>query len=330
MRSAAIHGERGERGEDVVTIDREMLCRTLEAHDPLARVVVASHAGSVPRDAGAEMLVWPTGQTGTIGGGALEYAAAAAARDLLCGTEDHRLMQFPLGPSLGQCCGGAVTLVIERITDVTEIPDVGLYIRPVSRGAGPAPTIRGDGGSACPGQGAELRDGWLIEPLRRARDSLWIWGAGHVGRAIVEATRDLDFAVTWIDIARDRFPEASPEHVDMLVAAKPAEVVRYAPGAAHHLVLTHSHALDLDLCHQILSTRFGTLGLIGSATKYARFSKRLRDMGHGPDLLARLTCPIGDPALGKEPRAIAIGVVHALLRRRHSERSADLAEGRVA
>jgi xanthine dehydrogenase accessory factor len=158
-----------------------------------------------------------------------------------------------------------------------------------------------------------LIDGWLVEPVAAAPLALWLYGAGHVGRAIVSVLADLPVAITWVDDATQRFPPEIPPQARRLLAADPARAVAHAPDTAHHLVLTYSHALDLALCHAILQRRFASLGLIGSATKRARFLKRLGALGYPPERLARLTCPIGDPALGKHPQAIAISVAHRLL-----------------
>jgi xanthine dehydrogenase accessory factor len=89
--------------------------------------------------------------------------------------------------------------------------------------------------------------------------------------------------------------------------------VRYAPKKADHLILTYSHEIDLDLCHRLLGHGFRSAGLIGSRTKWARFRKRLAALGHAPAAIERITCPIGTPALGKHPQAIAIGVAAAML-----------------
>ena len=148
----------------------------------------------------------------------------------------------------------------------------------------------------------------------RDRAPLWIWGAGHVGRALVAVMAPLPhWAITWVDTGADRFPPDPPEGVAPLVAADPARAVAHAPGDAHHLVLTYSHEIDLALCHAILSRDFASLGLIGSATKRARFRARLAALGHPAERIARLACPIGDPALGKHPQALAIGVASAML-----------------
>ena len=122
-----------------------------------------------------------------------------------------------------------------------------------------------------------------------------------------------DVAITWIDTGPERFPETMPENVTAVPAADPAILVPHAPNHAEHLVLTYSHALDLELCHALLSHDFGFAGVIGSKTKWARFRSRLAALGHTDAQIARITCPIGQKALGKHPQAIAVGVATALL-----------------
>jgi xanthine dehydrogenase accessory factor len=154
----------------------------------------------------------------------------------------------------------------------------------------------------------------MVEPLARPTRQLWVWGAGHVGRAIVAVLAPLPgVAITWVDTAEARFPETLPEAAEKVVAADPARLAAFAPTTAEHLVLTYSHALDLALCHALLTRGFARCGLIGSATKRARFRKRLAELGHGPAAIARIDCPIGDPALGKHPQAIAVSVAAAFL-----------------
>ena len=140
---------------------------------------------------------------------------------------------------------------------------------------------------------------------------LWIYGAGHVGRALVNVMAPLpDFDITWVDTHADRFP---PTDVTTLVATDPARAVKHAPQDADHLILTYSHELDLALCHAVLNHGFHSVGLIGSATKWARFKTRLAALGHTPAQISRIACPIGDPALGKHPAAIALGVATAMI-----------------
>ena len=280
-----------------MTLDVAGLRSALTAHGPVARVLVVETRGSVPRGTGTAMLVWADGIAGTIGGGALEWRAMAVAREVLCGC-GPRVERMPLGPALGQCCGGAVTLVVERIDAVPEVP----WVRRVE-GTRDRPAL----------DGFAFRDGWLREEASTPVRAVWIWGAGHVGRALSAALAPLsDFAVTWVDVADDRFPTI-PDGVTRLVAANPARAMAHAPGGAEHLILTHSHEIDLALCHAALTRGFAACGLIGSATKWARFRSRLAALGHDAAAIERIACPIGNPALGKHPQAIAIGVAAGLL-----------------
>ncbi|MCC6008638.1 MAG: xanthine dehydrogenase accessory protein XdhC [Rhodobacteraceae bacterium] len=307
-----------------MSLDAAALERAVERHGRVARVLVAAAAGSAPREAGASMLVHAEGQEGTIGGGALEWEAAARARACLAGSRAApRIDRLPLGPALGQCCGGSVVLATE-IWDADALSrldrDRGVFLRAASTDAGEVPLRLRSLAARARDRGAQialtLEGGWLAEPLVTPQEALWVWGAGHVGRAIATVCAPLPgLDVTLVDTAPERLPDPMPEGVTPLVAARPVAVVGRAPDAAHHLVLTYSHTLDLDLCHALLSRPFGSLGLIGSATKWARFSKRLRALGHPPERIARIRCPIGERGLGKHPQAIAIGVARELMLR---------------
>ena len=276
-------------------MDRSTLRLALRAHGPVARVLVAAARGSAPREAGADMLVWPTGQQGTIGGGTLEFEAATTARRALATGAPPRLTRHALGPDLGQCCGGAVWLVTEVLAEAPPLGERRLAL------ASAVP---------CP-DAPMLRDGHLIETVTDGpAETLVIWGAGHVGRALAATLAPLD---RWHVHVAD-----TPERLDPAPTGTPlpaADLPRLAaslPPDAHHLIVTHSHDLDLALCDALLRRGFASAGLIGSATKRARFAARLRALGH-PDPFSRIACPIGEPALGKHPQAIAIGVAAAML-----------------
>ena len=298
--------------------DLDTLATAVAAHGRVARVVIAAHKGSSPREAGASMLVWQDGQSGTIGGGALEWDAAAQARAMLAkgGT---RLHAVPLGPALGQCCGGAVVLVTE-VYDALSLPKVesGVVARSVDGKDMPLAVQRLLDRARAQGMTPQTQwvQGWLVEPVTAPKRALWVWGAGHVGRALVAVLAPIPtLQLTWIDVAADRFPAVIPEGVTALPCEQAAQLVCGAPKDAEHLVLTYSHALDLDLCHRLLGHGFARAGVIGSATKWARFRSRLTALGHAPAQIARIDCPIGDPSLGKHPQAIAIGVAQSVLRR---------------
>ncbi|MFW2587979.1 xanthine dehydrogenase accessory protein XdhC [Sagittula sp. SSi028] len=303
-----------------MSFDLDRLRAAVAAHGTVARVVVADTAGSTPREVGASMLVWrdATGrlaQSGTIGGGALELDAMEHA------FTRNGLTRHPLGPDLGQCCGGAVTLLTERF-DTSTLPD---GTAPFARGVGEKPLsvhrlldrARGQGQPPAP----QLCDGWMVEPISTPTRQIWIWGAGHVGRALVSVLHPLpDLAITWVDTAPDRFPDDIPAGVNIVPTADAALLMTHAPENAEHLILTYSHTLDLALCAAALSRGFAFCGLIGSDTKKARFTRRLRAMGHSDAEIARICCPIGQKHLGKVPQAIAIGVAGQILSR-HTEES---------
>ncbi len=239
-------------------------------------VEVAAHRGSVPREAGTRMLVSADDVVGTIGGGHLEQQAIERARAVLRGAAEVGDQHLPLGPALGQCCGGAVTL---RYTPLADARPAGW--------AGPEP-----------------------------RFTLQLYGAGHVGRAIVNLLEGIACRVQWIDERESEFPRApSAPHVERLCVEPVEAEVALAPPAACYLVLTHSHALDMAITEAILKRGdFGFLGLIGSQTKRARFVHRFEARGIAPATIARMTCPIGLPAIaGKEPEVIAVSVVAQLL-----------------
>jgi xanthine dehydrogenase accessory factor len=298
--------------------DLDALGKAVADHGPVARVVIGAVKGSSPREVGASMLVWANGQSGTIGGGALEWQAAARARAML-GAGGARLDHEALGPSLGQCCGGAVTLLTE-VYDAQNLPDGGDVIARATEGSAMPLAVkrlidraRGQGVMPAP----QLLQGWMVEPVARPTRQLWVWGAGHVGRALVEVLAPLPgLAITWVDTAPDRFPETLPDTARALPVPDPGLAVALAPKDAEHLILTYSHALDLDLCHRLLTHGFSACGLIGSATKWARFRSRLAALGHSAPAIDRIDCPIGNPSLGKHPQAIAIGVASAFLSRR--------------
>ena len=309
----------------------------LDSHARCALVTVATVRGSAPREAGARMVIEPGGGfRGTIGGGELEWQAIGAAREALSrAVISAALGQVTLGPDLGQCCGGSVRLLIE-VFDRTRIGE--LRALAAREAAGPFVT-RGrigphavervshpwddlDGG--CRGGGARSHlpveiegDGGIVERFREVRCPVWLFGAGHVGRALMLALAPLPFDVTWVDERADAFPAAVPANVRALRSPEPAQEIARVPGGALIVVMTHSHARDLAIVHAALAAgRFGYVGLIGSDSKRARFTRRLRDAGVAKARIAELVCPIGLPGIrSKLPAAIAAGVVAQLLER---------------
>ncbi len=306
--------------------DVEALREAVKIHGRVVRVVIAGIKGSSPREVGAAMLVWKDGQSGTIGGGTLEYQAAEAAHSQ---RTPSRLTHHALGPDMGQCCGGAVSLLSEVYDhDAVNALDDTVIARTPSEKDMPLSVKRLLASARAQGIAPEpqMLDGWMVEPVHKPTRNLWIWGAGHVGRALVDVLAPLpDLAITWVDTGHERFPDNIPARVTAVPTVKPAELVRHAPTDAEHLVLTYSHNLDLELCNRLLTRGFGFAGLIGSATKWARFRSRLAALGHSPERISRITCPIGYPGLGKHPQMIAVGVAAQLLRpARQNELKKDL------
>jgi xanthine dehydrogenase accessory factor len=250
--------------------------------DPAVLVTVAEARGSTPREAGARMVVGPQGISGTIGGGQLEFRAIAAARAMLASGEARRRLVMPLGPALGQCCGGSVTLRLERLT----------------------PAVR-----------ARLEA--EAEARAAALPAVLLFGAGHVGRAVVQALAPLPLRLAWIDERPQAFPAVWPEGVAARWRRDPVAAMREAPRGAYVLVMTHSHPRDLDLVAAALQRGdLAYVGLIGSATKRARFERQLGALGIPPERIAGLVCPIGLPGIrSKEPAVIAAAVAADLLLR---------------
>lgn len=314
--------------------------------EPCVRVTVVEADGSSPREVGAAMSVTATGAIGTIGGGALEHQAIARARAMIAdsSTDSWRRAteKLALGPSLGQCCGGAVRLLYERIgsgercvlDDLSKQVDAfrGFTVRPLSSGTPPRPvTSRKEPGDLPlpvaravadmlsglrPRRPTLVRD-WLIEPAAPARSNLYLYGAGHVGRAVAVAAKLVEMLdVVWVDTGRERFPATISGDIRVEIAADPARTAALAPAGCYHLIMTYSHAIDLAICHALLQRNdFAFLGLIGSRSKRARFLSRLRQAGVSDAALDRLTCPIGIEGLtGKAPGTIALSAMAQIVR----------------
>jgi xanthine dehydrogenase accessory factor len=300
----------------------------LSRHAAVARVTVVALRGSAPREPGASMLVGLDGTLGSIGGGRLEWQAIQAARELLGdrNTAPVRIDDLILGPDLGQCCGGRVELWLERLTRA-DLPWLREATRRLQSGVSIATDVRGRIAShrvLAPPAGAaglELQRSptghvTLLEVLRPQRLPLWLFGAGHVGQALIQLLSPLAlFDVMWVDARLELLPSGLPECVTTRGCAAPTDLVDMAPPGTHYVVLTHDHALDYELCRLILTRGdAGWLGLIGSASKAARFRSRLRRAGISGERLSGLTCPIGiDGIASKLPGAIAIAIAAQLL-----------------
>lgn len=250
--------------------------------EPAIVVEVVATRGSVPRDAGTHMLVSAEACHGTIGGGHLELKAISFARSMIERGENARHEQhYALGPSLGQCCGGAVTLSFVPFD----------------------------------------ADAATLRPKAAPLFHLQLHGAGHVGRAIATLLATLDVEVDWFDQRDDGFADTTtlgstwPAHIRRIAIDTVEAEVRHAPPGAFYLVLTHEHAIDLRIVEAVLKRGdFAFCGLIGSKTKRAQFARRLEERGLSRRTIDRVICPIGIAGIaGKEPEVIAAAVVAQLL-----------------
>jgi xanthine dehydrogenase accessory factor len=247
----------------------------------VALVTVSEAKGSTPREAGARMLVTETETCGSIGGGELEFRAIAQAREFLQRNSLPATLDLALGPELGQCCGGRVSVTIERADE-----------------------------RALAGIEASERAAAETRPM------VLVCGAGHVGRALARALSLLPFRVRWIDARADEFGTAPlGENVEIVVTERWGEEVRRAPPDAAYVVLTHSHSLDSLIVSAVLERgEFAYCGLIGSLTKRRVFEHAFRDLGIPEQSIARLVCPIGDRGVDdKRPEVIAALVAAELV-----------------
>ncbi len=322
----------------------------LRAGKPAVVVHVAAIRGSAPREAGAAMVVAADAFAGTIGGGQLEFDAQKHARRMLAGKGGEAIVNWSLGPELGQCCGGAVTLSFEalapadlawldRMAELTASPVRSFRIAQLSA-AGPeyrsfvsdrdtedavpdwahnaiAAMVQDTRCKFVSAYDAERGHLHIVERINRVVQPLWLFGAGHVGQAVVRALEPLPFDITWIDGREDMFPADTPDGVQTFASAMPELLVDQALPGTFYLVMTHSHPLDEEVCNAVLERGdAGYLGLIGSRTKHVRFLSRLRGRGHSGEALEALTCPVGLPQItGKAPAVVAASIAADLLTR---------------
>ncbi|MDR3426890.1 xanthine dehydrogenase accessory protein XdhC [Silvimonas sp.] len=320
----------------------QTLAQRLQAGDDQVLVTVARAEGSTPRDAGTVMLVSATDTLDTIGGGHLEWEAIAMARILLAGGPQQALLRFSLGARLGQCCGGVVWLVLERIaaSDASAWQQRADALRHgkalqrsvASTGNGSDWTlVAADELVAKAELAGDVKTWSLQQTLVPYPFTVMLFGAGHVGAALVQVLAPLGIRLIWIDERDDIFtamPDTWPDNVECIATDTPeADIAAAAPGTCF-LLMTHNHALDFQLCQAVLRRDdFDYFGMIGSHSKRASFEHRLRDRGVAPERFKELICPIGVAGItAKEPAAIAISVAAQLLQVR--ERRALL--GRLA
>ena len=235
-------------------------------------VTVLGVRGSTPRNSGTKMVVTENALLGTIGGGHLEYKALAKGRELLsAGSAEQHIEHYPLGPSLGQCCGGSATL--------------------------------------------------LFECFERSGIDIAVFGAGHIGKALIPILAGLNARVHWIDQRDNEFPDTISDKVKKVVSDFPVDEVDDLPANCYYLILTHNHQLDFDLTSAVIArgdARY--LGVIGSQTKALRFQKRLQQRGFNEQQITTMRCPMGHSDVpGKLPMEVAVSVSAEIINQYHRD-----------
>ncbi len=261
----------GARGQDIASL--------LRAPSGCVLVSVESVKGSTPRDAGAFMLVTEKTIARTIGGGQLEYMAIDRARQMLRDGSDRDRLDIPLGPEIGQCCGGRVVLAFRKVNEE--------LAREVER---------------------------RLQEEDAARPHVYIFGAGHVGNALTRAFKLLPVRSILVDTRRAEL-EAAPEGAETRLTAVPEDEVRGAPAGSAFLILTHDHALDFLIVREALAREDAVyVGMIGSKSKRATFMHWFEREGGGRNRHQRLICPIGGTQVrDKRPEVIAALVAAEVL-----------------
>lgn len=255
------------------------LSSAIKNHGTCVLASVVGVKGSTPRDTDAFMIVTKNGFHGSIGGGTVEWRVMAEAQAMLNNGTRKRKLDYVLGPDLGQCCGGRMQVEAELYSTV---------------------------------------DLEFVEHLRKElpahQPSICIFGAGHVGRALVLALAPLPHVVRWIDPRPEAFPEMVPSNVGLHHLPDPVSILSELQSGDFVYVMSHSHALDLEIVDAALRLTGIHVGVIGSETKRARFEKRLLEAGVSAGRVAELICPIGVAGIhSKHPAAIAASVVAQIL-----------------
>lgn len=307
---------------------------------PLVLITVASVKGSTPREPGAKMLVTAQQIFSTIGGGNLEYQAIQIARNMLAQNSSNVLQRFTLGAGLGQCCGGVVSLLfecirqrepwIDQLLEYHRKQQACVQVIPLS---GDCAQLRYIVAENSPGESviesfaqqllqrqsrsqiksfenSQSNQSYLFDPVTPNDFQVYVFGAGHVGRALVDHLCLQDLHITWVDTRDNQLPEVLPDNVVSCCTDTPESIIDEATAGSYFVVMTHDHQLDQHLCEQILKRDdFNYLGLIGSLTKRSKFEHRMMSRGFTMEAIKRITCPVGIPGISsKKPAAIGLAV----------------------
>lgn len=323
-----------------------------QSSEAFVMVVIGQVKGSSPREMGTRMLVTLTDSFFTIGGGNLEHQSIQIARAMLNSDQANQYKRFSLAAGLGQCCGGVVSVLFEKITQETAwLKDLNQFTQRHTecvqvtslQGGQTMPRLFVSKNTVFPSlvekqypqlakiarehldqaempkiQTVSLSRGQhlvLFEKMQSKQPHLYVFGAGHVGNALMHVLDHQLFTITWIDTRDDQFSKDFTSGIQMICTDIPHAMIAEAPQNSYFLVMTHDHSLDLLLTEHILKRNdFSYFGMIGSLTKRERFKHRLSARGISQQSINKMVCPIGiDGIQSKKPTAIAVSVAAQLL-----------------
>ena len=250
---------------------------------PLIKAKIINVKGSAPNKVNDLMLITPKKIFGTIGGGNLEYLVIKESILMLKNELKRKKLNIPLGPGIGQCCGGYVELVLTSHRNSVE---------------------------------ALINE----ETIEKTKNELYIFGAGHIGQALINKIENINFNTFIIDSREEYLNMTNNKNINYLLSKEPWKIINKLKDNAYYVVLTHSHDYDLKILNEILYKKFNFVGLIGSSTKRKRFFKRLIDNGHNKDTVEKIECPIGiDIGNSKDPNEIALSIITRLISLKNSK-----------
>lgn len=260
----------------------------------IIKVKIINVKGSSPNKINDFMLVAPKEIFGTIGGGNLEYLVIEESKLMLKNKSKRKKLNIPLGPGIGQCCGGYVEIILTLHKDTD----------------------------------AAMKDEKVNDSFK---EDLYIFGAGHIGQALIETIGNLNFNTYLIDSREEYLKMSVNKDVNYLLSKEPWKVVNKLKDNAYYVVLTHSHEYDLKILNEILTKKFTFVGLIGSTTKKNRFFKRLTENGHDKNIIKKIECPIGvDIGNSKDPNEIAFSIITRLIYLKNQNKKYGLKKSKVA
>lgn len=243
----------------------------------IIKVKIINVKGSAPTKVNDIMLVSLDGIYGTIGGGNLEHLVINESHNLLTKNIKKKKLSVPLGPGIGQCCGGYVELILTLYKNSTE-------------------AIRGE------------------KLIKENKNNLYIFGAGHIGQSLISYVKDLDFNTFLIDSREEFLNMNNYKNINYLLSKEPWKIIKRLEKNSYYVVLTHSHNYDFKIINEVLKRNFIFVGLIGSNTKKRRFAKRFIDNGHDKELIKKIECPIGIKiGDSKDPTEIAFSIISRLI-----------------